>query len=97
MNRYGSLISAIIVALVSAGSMTGGEATRPSSPAELAPLKLVAKPVDSAPERWAHAQPTLPASVTEIPYVEAAREPPLTDAEKQRGYLLFARPAVEPV
>jgi hypothetical protein len=90
-------ISANIVALVSAGTATAGEAAGPSSPAELEPLKLVSKPVDRAPERRAHAQPAVPGGVREIPYVETAPEPVLTEAEKQRGYLLFARPTVEPV
>ena len=39
----------------------------------------------------------MPAGGKEIPYVETAPEPALTDAEKQRGYLLFARPTVEPI
>lgn len=98
MNRYVWPISTIVVAiLVSAGATTAGEAVRPSSPAELASPTLVPKPVDSVPARRAHAQPALPAGVTEIPYVETAPEPVLTEAEKLRGYLLFARPTVEPV
>ncbi len=97
MNRYGSLISAIIVALISAGAATAGDAAGPSSPAAQAPLKLVPRPVDSAPQRRAHPQPALPANTREIPYRETSPEPVLTEAEKQRGYLLFARPTVEPV
>ena len=42
-------------------------------------------------------KPAVPAGATEIAFVETAPQPELTDAERQRGYLLFARPAVEPV
>jgi hypothetical protein len=59
--------------------------------------QLVPKPADHSAERRARVQPTLPDGATEIPYVETAPEPVLTDAEKQRGYLLFSRPAMEPV
>ncbi len=67
------------------------------SSAEVPPPKLAAKPVDGVVERRAHAQPTVPAGAKEIPFVETVPEPALTDAEKQRGYLLFGRPTVEPV
>jgi len=79
------------------------------SPADLPPPKLVPKPVDGVVERRAHAQPAVPAGAKEIPYVETApgtdRDHPadgarvaaLTEAEKQRGYLLLGRPTVEPV
>ena len=97
MNRYSSPIGAVFVALALAGTTTAAEATRPLSPAQPAPLKLVPKPSDSAPARRAHAQPTVPAGAEEIPYVETTPEPPLTDGEKQRGYVLFARPTVEPI
>ncbi len=59
--------------------------------------RLVPIPVDRVLERRAHAQPTVPAGAKEIPYVERMPEPALTDAEKQRGYVLFARPTVEPI
>ena len=65
--------------------------------ARLAPLKLVAKPIDRVPERRAHAQPAAPTGASETAFVETAPAPSLTDAEKQRGYLLFARPTVEPI
>ena len=67
------------------------------SPTDLEPAKLVPIPVDGAVERRAHVQPTAPTTATEVPYVETVPEPALTDAEKQRGYLLFGRPTVEPV
>ena len=67
------------------------------SPADLPLAKVVPKPVDDIVERRARVQPTAPATATEIPYVETVPEPALTDAEKQRGYLLFGRPTVEPV
>jgi hypothetical protein len=86
MNRHGGLISAIIVALVSAGTTTAGEAARYSPPAKLAPLKLVPKPVDFVPERRAHARAALPAGVTEIPYVETAPEPALCVRPALGGY-----------
>lgn len=78
-------------------SIPGGQPELWVSPTELPPLELGAKPVDSLPERRAHAQATLPTGVTELPFVETAPEPALTEAEKQRGYLLFTRPTVEPV
>ena len=70
---------------------------RKGSPAELSPPSVIPKPRDNVLERRAHAQPAAPADAKEIPYIETAPEPALTDAEKQRGYLLFARPTVEPV
>ena len=68
-----------------------------ASPAGLASLRLVPKPVDRTPERRVHAQPAVPDGAQEMPYIETVPEPALTDAEKQRGYLLFTRPAMEPV
>ena len=70
---------------------------RKGSPAELSPPRVIPKPRDNVLERRAHAQPAAPADAKEIPYIETAPEPALTDAEKQRGYRLFARPTVEPV
>ena len=59
--------------------------------------RLVPIPADRVSERRVHAQPTVPAGAKEILYVETTAEPTLTDEERQRGYLLFARPTVEPV
>ncbi|MGA2032329.1 MAG: hypothetical protein ABSG68_08750 [Thermoguttaceae bacterium] len=102
MNSHKLAMSATVVALTLAcgvaaatAKSNGGELE--GARAVLAPLALVHKPVDRAPQRRAHAQPAAPDSAREIPYVETAPEPALTDAEKQRGYLLFARPTVEPV
>ncbi len=67
------------------------------SPAELAPLTFVPKPVDRAPVRFTQAQPTVPRGAKEIPYLETMLEPALTDAERQRGYMLFTRPTVDPI
>ncbi len=102
MSRQELMVSAIVVVLTLAGGATAPVAKASDggpkgSPAHLAPLKLVPKPVDSAVERRAHTQATLPAGVREIPFVETMPEPALTDAEKQRGYVLFARPTVEPI
>ena len=72
-------------------------AAHKGSPAGLPPLRLIAKPADHIVPRRAHVQPAVPAGAKEIPYVETAPEPALTDAERQRGYLLFSRPTVEPV
>ncbi|MGO8745829.1 MAG: hypothetical protein ACLQNE_07550 [Thermoguttaceae bacterium] len=72
-------------------------AAHKGSPAGLPPLRLIAKPADHIVPRRAHVQPAAPAGAKEIPYVETAPEPALTDAERQRGYLLFSRPTVEPV
>jgi len=102
MTRHRLVVSAIVMVFALAGGVacaaansSGGE--HKGSSAELAPLSLVPKPLDNVVERRAHAQPTVPEGAQEIPYVETAPEPPLTDAEKQRGYLLFARPTVESV
>jgi hypothetical protein len=77
--------------------MAAAEVSRPAAPQDPAPLRLVPKPVDRAGQRRARVQPGLPAGVREIPFVESAPEPVLSEAEKQRGYLLFSRPSVEPV
>jgi hypothetical protein len=53
------------------------------------------KPPDSAVELRAHPQSKLPDGVKEIPYVETAPEPVLSQSEKERGYLLFRRPYTE--
>jgi len=70
---------------------------RAGSSLKLPPLRLVPKPIDHEPQRRAHPQPAVPTSATEIAFVETTPEPALTDSEKQRGYLLFARPTVEPI
>jgi hypothetical protein len=64
---------------------------------ELPPLRSVPKPSDSVPERRARTQPPVPDGAKEIPYVETAPEPALTEPEKQRGYILFHRPLTESV
>jgi hypothetical protein len=66
-----------------------------AAPAELPPLRLQPKPVDNVVEQRAHAQPPVPEGVKEIPYRETAPQPTLTEAEKERGYLLFQRPITE--
>ena len=65
--------------------------------APLATVRLIPKPVDRLPERWALAQPTVPSTYKEIPFVETAAEPRLTAAEQAHGYVLFHRPITEPV
>ncbi len=50
-----------------------------------------------AAERRACVQPTVPPEYREVPYVESAPEPELTDQEQQRGYVLFQRPITQPV
>lgn len=66
-------------------------------PARLPPLRHVAKPADATLERRARSQPTVPEEAKEIPFVETAPEPVLTDQEKARGYILFQRPITEAV
>ncbi len=88
---------AVALGLALAGGVTAGQAARLSSPADLPAVKLIAKPADSVAERRALAQPAVPTGCTEIPYIETAPEPLLTAAERERGYLLFTRPTVEPV
>lgn len=58
-------------------------------------LKLIAKPADNTIERRAQVQPSLPDSVKEIPFIETVLDPIFTEAEKQRGYVLFQRPITE--
>ncbi len=65
--------------------------------APLPAIRLAPKPLDSTTGRRARRQPTVPSTYEEMPFVEAAAEPALTPAEKQRGYLLFHRPITEPV
>jgi hypothetical protein len=97
--------SAVLVVLVVL-AMTGGllsttakslGSERKDSFPELPPLRLVPKPADGGPDRRARPQPSIPDGATEIPYDETAPEPVPTNAERQRGYLLFARPTVEPI
>ncbi len=66
-------------------------------PAELAPPGFIPKPRDNVVERRARTQPLAPVGAKEIPYVETEPAPALTETERQRGYLLFARPTVEPI
>ena len=42
-------------------------------------------------------QPSVPEGWEEQPYIENAPEPILSEAEIQRGFILFSRPAIEPV
>ena len=86
------ILLAVIVVAMSGAAM----AAEPGN-TKLSPPALIRRPADQAPERRAHAQPTVPRGAKEIPYVETAPEPALTDAERQRGYLLFNRPTMEPV
>ncbi len=74
---------------------TGTAGAAPSNDAPA--LRLVPKPADSALERHAHPQPTVPDGAKEIPFDETAPEPTLTEPEKERGYLLFQRPLTESV
>lgn len=60
-------------------------------------LTLVAKPATIAPKRLAIKQPTIPNGFNEIPFLEKITAPKLTATEKQRGYLFFKRPIMEPV
>ena len=60
-------------------------------------IQLAPKPVDDAMQRRAMPQPSVPSGYQETPLVETAPEPELTLEEKQRGYLLFHRPIMEPV
>jgi hypothetical protein len=70
-------------------------AAAPAVAVELPPIRLGPKPVDSAVERRAHAQHTVPDGAKEIPFDETAPEPVLTGPETERGYLLFQRPLTE--
>ncbi len=68
-----------------------------ASAAPLRAIQLAPKPVDHTMDRRVRRQPTVPSTYKEMPFVETAAEPELTNAEKQRGYLLFHRPVTEPV
>ncbi len=48
-------------------------------------------------KRGARAQPTVPATYKEVPFVETTPAPALTPVEKARGFLLFRRPIMDPV
>lgn len=50
-----------------------------------------------AGERRARPQPTVPQEYREMPFVETVAQPSLDETEKQRGFLLFRRPIMEPV
>lgn len=76
------LLSALVVSL-------------PAAPANLPPLRLTAKPADDAMELRARSQPSVPDGAKEIPFIETALEPVLTQPEKERGYILFHRPLTE--
>lgn len=49
------------------------------------------------PQRRARQQPSVPEGYREMPFIETAPEPVLRDDERQRGFLLFQRPIMEPV
>jgi len=61
------------------------------------PMRNIPKPADQTPELRARKQPTVPENYKEIPFIETAPFPELMDEEKERGYLLFQRPIMEPV
>jgi len=42
-------------------------------------------------------QPTVPKGWTEEPYIENAPKPVVTLADQKRGFIIFSRPAIEPV
>jgi len=48
-------------------------------------------------ELRARVQPSLPEGWVEQPYIENAPVPVLTNRETERGFMLFSRPAIEPV
>lgn len=62
-------------------------------------LRTVSKPEDpqDAPERRARVQPDVPDDYAAVPFIESAPPPVLTADERERGYLLFQRPIMDPV
>lgn len=82
---------------VCGGAGWDGMAACAEAPQELPSVRLVPKPADSSAERRARTQPTAPESAKEVPFVETAPEPVLTELEKQRGYVLFQRALTESV
>ena len=70
VSRRSSLWGILLLAVSVAGM---------AAPVELPNPRLVPKPVDEAPERRARSQPTVPDGATEIPFVETAPVPALTD------------------
>ncbi len=50
-----------------------------------------------ASKRRARVQPDVPDNYTAVPFIESAPPPVLTVEERERGYLLFQRPIMEPV
>jgi hypothetical protein len=86
--RLGLLGSVVLVAPGSAAV---------AQPTEMPSVRVGPKPADSVVERRARRQPGVPEGVKEVPYVEAAPEPSLTEIETERGYMLFQRPLTESV
>ncbi len=64
-------------------------------------LRLTIVPIPEDPqdssERRARAQPDVPDGYAAVPFVESAPLPVLTRDERERGYLLFQRPSIDPV
>jgi hypothetical protein len=60
-------------------------------------LVLAGSELGIAQQRRARQQPTVPEAYREMPFIETAVEPVLNDEERERGFLLFQRPIMEPV
>ena len=72
-------------------------AEKNANPAAPPSIKFTSKPAKAEPDHRARTQPTIPENYREMPFTETAPQPKLMATEKQRGYMLFQRPIVEPV
>lgn len=79
-------------AMVGTAAQAAGAGQKPLT---LPALRLGKKPSETVVDRRAHVQPTVPDGAREIPFIETSPEPLLTEAEKERGYVLFQRPITD--
>jgi hypothetical protein len=86
-------INTIIVCLLLLVNQYSKEANSVKPPE----FQLVSKPTVTQLDRRIRSQPTVPDNYRELPYIETASEPELTETEKQLGYMLFQRSIVDPV
>ncbi len=97
-----AVFAAVMAALIAGcnGETKPSVEKKPERRSDIGTITEIAKPQELLTKaKPALAQPPLPTGreMKEMPYVETAPEPKLTDAETSRGYLLFTRPITEVV
>jgi hypothetical protein len=90
-------LAILTTALLAVSPIVSANAMDARTAESLPAIRLGPKPADSAVQRRPRPQPAVPEGAKEIPFDETAPEPTLTQAETERGYLLFQRPLVESV